>query len=300
MPRKGLYLTIGVNKLDITEYGDPGTLGGCENDARDMAHIAERQNFTGATLLSEDATSDAVLTALEDAANALESDDIFLLTFSGHGGQIPDTNGDGESDALDETWCLYDRQLIDDELYAMWSKFRAGVRIFVLSDSCNSGTVTKKLFWESTGRRLDLRLPSDMTLALTLSSNFTERMQTGPRKKIKGLPLRRSMENYERNKAAYDRMQQLVGPSASARSSVAASIILISGCQDGESSFDNGIAGEFTNALKTAWADDAFVGSYRQFYEAIVAGDLDPKQNPKYYCIGAPNPAFEVQRPFTI
>ena len=34
-----------------------------------------------------------------------------------------------ESDKLDETWCLYDGQLIDDELYMELGKFVTGVRI---------------------------------------------------------------------------------------------------------------------------------------------------------------------------
>ena len=38
---------------------------------------------------------------------------------------------------------LNDRQLLDDELYALWGYFQAGVRILVLSDSCHSGTVTR-------------------------------------------------------------------------------------------------------------------------------------------------------------
>ena len=48
-----------------------------------------------------------------------------------------------EADKQDETWCLYDGQLIDDELYFELSRFKAGVRILVLSDSCHSGTVTR-------------------------------------------------------------------------------------------------------------------------------------------------------------
>ena len=55
---------------------------------------------------------------------------------------MPDVIGE-EADKLDETWCLYDGQLIDDELYFELSKFAAGVRILVLSDSCHSGTVVR-------------------------------------------------------------------------------------------------------------------------------------------------------------
>ena len=55
---------------------------------------------------------------------------------------MPDTSGE-EVDRQDETWCLWDGQLIDDELYLELSRFAAGVRVLVLSDSCHSGTVTR-------------------------------------------------------------------------------------------------------------------------------------------------------------
>ena len=64
------------------------------------------------------------------------------MSYSGHGGQIQDENAD-EADGLDETWVLYDRQVIDDELYQRWASFAEGVRIVVLSDSCHSGSVVK-------------------------------------------------------------------------------------------------------------------------------------------------------------
>jgi metacaspase-1 len=34
------------------------------------------------------------------------------------GGQVNDIHND-EPDGLDETWALYDRELVDDELYAL-------------------------------------------------------------------------------------------------------------------------------------------------------------------------------------
>ena len=84
------------------------------------------------------------------AGKTLSSGDFFFLTYSGHGGQVPDVTGE-EADKQDETWCLYDGQLIDDELYLELSRFAAGVRILVLSDSCHSGTVVARR--ASAGRR---------------------------------------------------------------------------------------------------------------------------------------------------
>jgi len=83
-----------------------------------------------------------VIAAITSAATAIVEGSIFFLTYSGHGGQVPDITGD-EVDLQDETWCLFDGELLDDELRVLWSKFAPGVRILVLSDSCHSGTVIK-------------------------------------------------------------------------------------------------------------------------------------------------------------
>ena len=73
--------------------------------------------------------------------------DLFLLTYSGHGGQIP-RPPDGRpanlydvesTDSLDETWCLHDAQLLDDELNHLYRQFRTGVRILLIQDACHSG-----------------------------------------------------------------------------------------------------------------------------------------------------------------
>jgi hypothetical protein len=38
---------------------------------------------------------------------------------------------------------LFDRQVIDDEIYRLLGRFAAGVRVVAVSDSCHSGTVTR-------------------------------------------------------------------------------------------------------------------------------------------------------------
>ncbi|MFB2970355.1 caspase family protein [Aerosakkonema sp. BLCC-F183] len=141
---KGLSLHIGLNKIDKKSY-DPllvPDLKACEFDAIDMENLAKKIGYETSILLSAQATYETVVQAIINAASQLKSGDIFLLTYSGHGSQVLDRNGD-ESDGLDETWVLYDRQIVDDELYELWSKFKAGVRIVVVSDSCHSGSVTR-------------------------------------------------------------------------------------------------------------------------------------------------------------
>jgi uncharacterized caspase-like protein len=107
-----------------------------------MRLIAESRGFDARTLLTVDATRDAVTGVIADAAAQLSDGDIFFMTVSSHGGQVPDPNSD-EPDGLDETWCLYDGQLLDDELSYALAAFAAGVRVLVVSDSCHSGSVVK-------------------------------------------------------------------------------------------------------------------------------------------------------------
>ena len=124
------------------DVGWSGQLNGCVNDAVALQAIAESMGFGSTLLTDSEATSVRVIQEIVATAHILEAGDILLLTYSGHGGQGYDANGD-EPERKDETWVLYDRELIDDELYSLWSQFAPDVRIFVMSDSCHSGTVNK-------------------------------------------------------------------------------------------------------------------------------------------------------------
>src|SRR5436190_14083256 len=149
---KGLSVHVGLNAVDPKHYeGWSGELMACEFDAADMAAIAKTQGIKPALLLTKKATRANTLSAIRGAAKQLSSGDLFFLTYSGHGGQMPDVSGD-EPDKKDETWCLFDGELIDDELYLELSRFAKGVRVLVLSDSCHSGTVTRAMPREVSGR----------------------------------------------------------------------------------------------------------------------------------------------------
>lgn len=137
---------IGINRVDPGAYGGwNGALSGCENDCDTMTVIAEAEGYTTRALKTPQATSTAILDAIGDAAGRLRAGDTFLLTYAGHGGQVPngDADTDPESDARDETWVCFDRQLIDDELWRAWQDFDAGVDVVVISDSCHSGTIAR-------------------------------------------------------------------------------------------------------------------------------------------------------------
>jgi len=267
-------LHIGLNHVSPAAYsGWDGALAGCINDAKDMNKIAKGLGYTSVLLTDADATSDRVIYELGKVASLLKSGDILFVTYSGHGGQVKDVNGD-EKDGLDETWCLWDRQFIDDELYRLWVQFELGVRIVVLSDSCHSGTV--------------IRAP-----ALAVLAARTRKEE----KRSRRIPRNIQDAVNSTHEIAIAAAQYLAGPSE--RVKVPASIILISGCQDQQESGDGSRNGVFTEKLKATWDNGAFEGTYRDFYEKIKS-NMPDDQTPNYLFIGEKNEAFQDEKPFKV
>ncbi len=85
--------------------------------------------------------SNATITNFDDQIEWLgsnaDSNDAIIIYFSGHGGQVNDTNGD-EVDGKDEFIALYDTLLIDDALKARFNQILSG-QFMIFMDSCNSG-----------------------------------------------------------------------------------------------------------------------------------------------------------------
>lgn len=143
---KGLSLHIGVNRYNMAAYRTLGkylrALPNCDADAMAKMAIAKRFKFNPAILINQDATVSLLLNGMKAAAHHLEYGDMFFLSFSGHGSRVSDRNMD-EDDGYDETWCLYDGMVNDDEIFECLKLFRPGVRILVIADSCHSGTSIK-------------------------------------------------------------------------------------------------------------------------------------------------------------
>ena len=292
---RAISLHVGLNAVDPKAYGGwSGPLAACEFDANDMATIARSRGIKPTVLLTKKGTRSAVLAGLRAAAKSLKRGDLFFISYSGHGGQVPDSSGD-EPDKLDETWCLYDGQLIDDELYFELSRFAAGVRVLVLSDSCHSGTVTREM-------------PPP---------------PPPPGMRAKLMPNAVAMRTYAENKAFYDKLQADVAKASggaafdtavdpdTALAQVAisgrltaivkkfnAGVVLISGCQDNQVAMDGDHNGAFTEALLKTWSNGAFSGSYAAFHAKIRAR-LPGTQSPNLFTLGKAG-LFLAQKPFSV
>lgn len=260
--RKSLH--IGLNAFDPGSYGNSGTLVACENDARDMRRVAENLGYEPAVLLTAGATCAAVVQAIGDAADALAAGDHFLLTYSGHGGQVPAVD-DEEVDRLDETWCLYDTQLRDNDIHHALAGFAPGAQVLLLSDSCHSGTVTRDAALardqqlEDVAEELSKRAPVDVTFA-----------------------------EFDRHRDQY--AARATGSAGQVRATGA----LISGCRDDQVSMDGDQNGAFTAAFLACWNDGMFVGNLNELHAGIksrlVAGGY--VQDPQLFPVGPQDDAY--------
>ncbi len=93
-----------------------------------------------AVLLVDDmATMEAFRESLSDLLAAAGSEDVLLVFFSGHGFRLnPGTGGEEEGDSANETLCLYDGDIEDDELAGTVADL-AEARVVLVLDACHSG-----------------------------------------------------------------------------------------------------------------------------------------------------------------
>jgi hypothetical protein len=173
---RGMSIHVGLNRVDPGHYGDEFELASCVNDARKMCDIAEGIGYETVTLEDDQATTSAFTGFMRSAISELYTGDSLLVTFSGHGSQIPNLSADAEADNLDETLCFYDRMFLDDEFYALLGQFRDGVRVHAVFDSCHSGTVAKDPFEQETSKSLEREKYKKKTLeSLQSSDGATEK-----------------------------------------------------------------------------------------------------------------------------
>lgn len=276
MPPLARSLHLGAARVDPAHYqGWNPLLQGAEKDATAMAALAEAAGFDATALVGAAATTDRFHEHLHKATDELGNGDIFLLTFSGCGGEIPDSNSD-EADAAnrERCWVLYDRQLAADEWMVRIQSFATGVRVIVIADAGFAGTVTRAI-------------PSDLLAA-------------GPARdalRPKCLPDRQAAKVYRANASLYRKIQ--AGSPSEHRTPVRASVLILSAAQDNQVALDGEPHSLFTDALLRVWNHGRFQGTYKKFRDTIAAR-LPPTQTPSLVTRGKSDPAFLAQKPFAV
>lgn len=236
------YVCIGM------EYSERfGSCAGCKLDSLRMKSLFQRSyGYNGVLLQSQQATKAAVVEAIRNAAGALPKDGLFILYYSGHGGQEDLSEAFGGklqepegADELDEYLCLYDTYLLDDEIWKLLSEFKC--RVFLIFDACHSQTMF---------RSIEGDVAAEMGLGIAL----------GEPKMVKSAGFRLS----ERGIALdADSLRMLCW----------------SGCEEAEYSYGSSKGGMLTNAILKHWTSGiSYSNLFEKAYKTVNADY--PTQHP--------------------
>jgi metacaspase-1 len=265
---EGLALHIGVNHVNPEQYeGWAGKLRACEADAEAMARLCRAGGFTSQLFLTGAATREAILAETVKAQQRLRAGDVFLISFAGNGSLVADKNGDEES-KRDETWCLYDGQLVDDELWALWAGFARAVKIVVVTDCSYAGTVS--------------RAP--------LSQDELDRVRMAP--------IGVSKRTYQAHQQFYDRLQKSRPfERIMKQGGGAATVIEFAACQDNQTARESSAAGVFTAALVKSLDGGPVRRTYAMLHRTTVS-QMPASQTPTLSTAGARIPGVLDQPAF--
>ena len=263
-----IAVCIGVNQVDPMHFGVPMPILRCsENDAHEMTLLAHAQGYQTWPLLGRDATLDAARRSIADAARQLRGGDAFLLTFAGHGSQVPDLTFT-EHDGRNETWCLFDGEWLDHALFAALGAFVPGVGVLIVADCCHSGE-------EADRADGPVAVPPAL-VSRSLSRQLAQRV-------------------YSQNRAKYDSQPRL--GKAERERTLAANVLLLASCREDQLSYEGRELGIFTEALIGAWNEAPQPTTYEALRDRI--DEHTPNwQVPQLRDVSAPNDAFRKRQPF--
>lgn len=208
-----------------------------------MEKVCIAQRFATKKILNEQATAGNILDAISDLAIKAQPGDTVVISYSGHGGQVPDTTGT-EDDGLSETWVCYDRMMVDKELYERWSEFQQLVHIQVYSDSCHSGTVVRELIIPTGSNPLIKTYPANKSLLASTPSLLRAARAYSSVYKAVAQTNQPTIQNFKFSRRAIpqDLAIQLFYEKLSLYTVVKkpgpiqCGVVLISGCQDNQTS----------------------------------------------------------------
>jgi hypothetical protein len=128
-------LFVGINRYSPAYYGSGNDLSQCIKDAERLRDTASRimpQGSIKRLLVDERATAEGWLSEMDKLASEAKKGDVVLLTQSSHG--TTHYGFEGVASGL----CFYDRIVWDSEVNRALQKFRSGVTVVRISDSCYS------------------------------------------------------------------------------------------------------------------------------------------------------------------
>jgi hypothetical protein len=161
--------------------------------------------------------------------------------------------------------------------------------VIVLSDSCHSGTVTRAR--PQPGQRSKQMPPTVALRTYQAHKAFYDKLQLDVAKASDGRSIDPDAALANAHTVANNRLTQITKKAKAA-------VILISGCQDNQTSMDGDHNGAFTEQLLHVWNDGSYQGNYVKFHAAIKSR-LPSSQTPNLFLLGA-TARFAKQQPFSV
>jgi hypothetical protein len=128
----------------INDY--PGTkndLRGCVNDAKIWGQLLNTNyGFNVKSLFDSQVKHNTFTEIFGNYVSDSKPGEYIVITFSGHGTNVPDLSGD-EENGRDEALCLYDGLLIDDAIRDILKNLHPQANLTIICDSCHSGTISR-------------------------------------------------------------------------------------------------------------------------------------------------------------
>lgn len=161
-----IALCVGQNQYDPST--GVSSLRGCVNDTLLIGEMLRKAGFEVRQVHDQAATQRGILDRLSTEVAKLREGDYFVFWNSSHGYQLNDREGDELYDYLDEAICTYDTDprdpLTDDKLGRILYRADPKATVFLGSDSCHSGSLTRAMLevqTENDGPRPRLWIPPD-------------------------------------------------------------------------------------------------------------------------------------------
>jgi hypothetical protein len=232
--RKGNDVAKKALLIGINRYKVPGAdLRGCINDIESVGEaLVEYWGFPKSRikkLKDLRATTARMRTDITKLLEGSKAGDTLVLHFSGHGSNVPDTNGD-EADHRDEILCPTDLDwydpLTDDWLRnVIDANLHAEANLTVIFDCCHSGSMTRR-FEPPDAKRINRFLPCPLDLMAAESGRALRGNVRGRR---------------GRRRRAHKDIQNVDIPE-----------VLITGCRANQTSADAYIRGDYHGAMSYA------------------------------------------------
>lgn len=229
---------------------------GCKKDAERLSSLMrDGYGYPGTTLISGEATKESFLRYLKEGIANTPEDGLFLLFYSGHGGQ--EYLGGAEPgmaegvDDKDEYLCLYDAHVVDDQIWRIVSECKG--RVFLYFDACHSATMFRSVSSDMNVKARALGLYGETNLVKSSGFTFRPRSLRKARALDAGAPSPR--------------------------------MLCWSGCRDMEASYGGRNGGYLTISVINSWRKGR---SYGDVWKAAVKSvqDSEPNQNPVQTLIG--------------